>query len=239
MLKFIDKEHKEFYEQKLKEVEKADVYTKSLIYTLAICPTTRQHFTDIFNSNEKEININSLQAPYQTTTSSKVTRVAFNLFNNCNYDSEEDIEKNKTSMYYNISDIFCCSYAPYFYEAIKLRFPEYTKNNNTIEEVIELVREKYSDDVDILIHKNTLTLEYMYLINNERDCYQLMNITEFENKLSLEYIPQHIIKVIDIEELEDIFEMLHKQSTYKPLTNEEIQITKQGGMKEWKKIQRN
>lgn len=226
MPKFIDKEHKEFYEQKLKEIGKSDVYRKALIYTLAICPTTREHFDNIFDLKNGEININSLQAPYQTGSSEKVTRMAFSLWNRCNYDSEEDIENNKPSIYYNPSEIFCCGYAPYFYEAVRLRYPEYTKYNNTIADVIELVRNDYSDDIDMLIHRETLTLEYMHLINNERDCYQLMNIKEFENKLSLEYVSQNIIRIIDIAELEDIFEMLHRQSTHKPLNQEEIQVIK-------------
>ena len=128
--KFIDKEHKQFYEQKLKETGKLDVYRKALIYTLAMCETTREYFADIFNLKDGEININSLQAPYQTGSSEKVTRMAFSLWNRCNYDSEKDIENEKVSDKYNVSEIFCCSYAPYFYEGIKIRYPEYTREKN-------------------------------------------------------------------------------------------------------------
>lgn len=42
------------------------------------------------------------------------------------YDSEEDFENDEKSNYYNTSEIFCCSYAPYFYEGVKIRYPEYT-----------------------------------------------------------------------------------------------------------------
>jgi hypothetical protein len=42
------------------------------------------------------------------------------------YDSQEDYEENKISYRYGVDEIFCCGYAPYFYEAIKLRYPEYT-----------------------------------------------------------------------------------------------------------------
>lgn len=128
-MKFIDDEHKQFYESKLEELKsygKTDVYYKSIVYTLSICETTRDHFTDIFNIKKGEININSIQSAYQTTTSAKVTRAAFSLWNRCNYDGEQDLENDKVSPYYNISDIFCCSYAPYFYEAICIRYPEYT-----------------------------------------------------------------------------------------------------------------
>ena len=46
-MKFIDKEHKDFWNNKLKEMNdlgKTDCYYKSLIYTLGICETTRKYF---------------------------------------------------------------------------------------------------------------------------------------------------------------------------------------------------
>lgn len=74
-----------------------------------------------------EINIDSLQTAWQTSTSKKTTRLAFSLWNSSNnYDSEEDLENGIVSKRYNVSEIFCCSYAPYFWEAIKIRYPEYT-----------------------------------------------------------------------------------------------------------------
>lgn len=126
-MKFIDNTHKKFYKKILNKIGKSDVYRRALIYTLAMCPVTREHFNDIFDLEEGLININSLQASYQTSTSLKVTRAAFSLWNSCNYDSEQDLENDKVSEYYNISNIFCISYAPYIYEAIKIRYPEYTK----------------------------------------------------------------------------------------------------------------
>ena len=54
--------------------------------------------------------------------------MALNLWNHSiMYDSEEDLEKGHISSSYAPSEIFCCSYAPYFWEAIKIRYPEYTK----------------------------------------------------------------------------------------------------------------
>ena len=125
-MKFIELEHKKFYEQKLKEIGSNDIYRKTIIYTLGICETTREHFNDIFNLRDGLINRNSLQAPYQTGTSMKVTRMAFSLWNSNSYDSDEDKENGQVSTYYNPTEIFSCSYAPYFWEAIKIRFPKYT-----------------------------------------------------------------------------------------------------------------
>ena len=126
-MEFIDKEHELFWKEKSLVLQKhgtTSSYYKALIYTLGICETTRNNFNKIFNIENGEININSINEPYQTTTSEKVTRMAFSLFNGCNYDSEKDIEKGKISKSYNPSNIFCCSYAPYFVEALKIKYPE-------------------------------------------------------------------------------------------------------------------
>lgn len=132
-MKFIDNKHKEFWNRKYKEMElmgKTDVYYKSIVYVLGICETTRDNFNKIFDLKKGEINIDSLQAPYQTGSSAKVTRMAFSLWNRCNYDSREDIENENISAQYNPSEIFGCSYAPYFYEGVKIRYPEYTREQN-------------------------------------------------------------------------------------------------------------
>ena len=51
-MKFIDSKHKEFWNNKYKEMEqmgKTDVYYKAIVYTLGICETTRDNFSKIFN----------------------------------------------------------------------------------------------------------------------------------------------------------------------------------------------
>ena len=138
-MKFINREHREFFNKKYAEMQmlgKTDVYYKSIVYVLGICETTRDNFNKIFNLKTGEININSLNEAYQTSSSKKVTRMAFSLWNSCNYDSEQDIKNKKISKNYNVSEIFCCSYAPYFYEGIKIRFPEYTREKMTLENQI-------------------------------------------------------------------------------------------------------
>lgn len=133
-MKFVDNEHKKFFLKKLEEAKKCchiDVYYKSLIYALSICETTRNHFYEIFDLSNGEVNIDSIQKEWQTSTSLKVTRMALNLWNdNLIYDSEEELEDNKISSKYAPSEIFCCGYAPYFWEAIKIRYPEYTNDKN-------------------------------------------------------------------------------------------------------------
>lgn len=139
-MNFIDNEHKVFWEEKYKIIEKyskVDAYYKSFIYTLGICEVTRIHFDEIFDIKNGEINIDCINYSWQTNTSSKVVRLAFSLWNSCNYDSTEDFEKKHLSKLYNISEIFSCSFAPFFVEAIKIRFPEYFKGS-VLNEFIEI-----------------------------------------------------------------------------------------------------
>ena len=68
-MKFIDNKHKEFWNNKYKEMEqmgKTDVYYKAIVYTLGICETTRDNFSKIFNLRTGEINIDSINGAYQT-----------------------------------------------------------------------------------------------------------------------------------------------------------------------------
>lgn len=138
-MEFVDDEHGKFWEEKnliMQKYGKTDVYYKSIVYTLGICETTRNNFNKIFSIEKGEINIDSINSAFQTGTSEKVTRMAFSLWNRCNYDSNEDRQKGKVSEYYNPSEIFCCSYAPYFVEALKIRYPEYFRSKEEQEKYI-------------------------------------------------------------------------------------------------------
>lgn len=70
-MKFIDDEHRQFYKRKLNEIGRLDVYYRALIYTLSICPITRENFDNIFNAKDGEININSINAPLSNRDKSK------------------------------------------------------------------------------------------------------------------------------------------------------------------------
>ena len=79
-MKFIDKEHREFFKEKynfLQGYRKTDVYFLSLIYLLGIDENTRNNFNKIFDIDKGEINIETLHCPWQTSSSEKVTRLAF------------------------------------------------------------------------------------------------------------------------------------------------------------------
>jgi len=62
---------------------------------------------------------------------SQVTRLAFNLFGGINYkvfaldDEFDDFEIGECDPMFAVDNIFCTNLASYFFEAIKIRFPEY------------------------------------------------------------------------------------------------------------------
>lgn len=128
-INFKDLKHKEFYIMNVLDVKpELDVYNKSLIYLLGLSEDTRNHFNNIYDVEKREINIEELNAPWQTSGSLAITRLAFNLFNGFAGLDIEDTENNEESRItdkkkFAVDNIFCYrEYAPYFYEAIKIRF---------------------------------------------------------------------------------------------------------------------
>ena len=127
---FKDKEHEKFYNTYLPKCRMQDVYHKALIYCLGISADTRNNINQIFNVRTDCVNPDCLQEGWITSGSAKVVRLAFNLYCNSavsvfHYDkADERLDEYK---YYTVEDLFCCGYAPYFWEAVRLRYPEYCK----------------------------------------------------------------------------------------------------------------
>ena len=103
--KFMTPAHRRAYLTHLNRCKVMDNYHRALIYTLTAVPALRNN----------EIKPESLAAGWQTSGTTKLTRFAYNLWNG--YD-----DKSCTPY-----DLFDCSFAPYMYEAVKLRYPEYTR----------------------------------------------------------------------------------------------------------------
>ena len=73
-----------------------------------------------------------LHEGWQTSGSVKVVRMAFNLYCNgmpsvLDYDDTE--EQLKESGQYSAEELFCCAYAPFFWQAVQIRYPEYARYN--------------------------------------------------------------------------------------------------------------
>lgn len=124
---FRNQEHEMFYRSCLPKCRQQDVYHKALVYCLGISGDTRRNIGRIFDFEKESVKPKCLEEGWVTSGSARVVRMAFNLF--CNgipsaYALEGD-EKVKECQRYTVEDLFCCEYAVYFWEAVRLRYPEY------------------------------------------------------------------------------------------------------------------
>ena len=116
MIKFKNKEHGKFYEQCLGLCGCSDPYHKAFFYTMGICGDTRNHIEDVFDFQEDVIRPEGLNKGWQTSGSTCLTRLAFNLWNGWNSDG-----------YATPYDLFSTSDAAFMLEAVRIRYPEYCR----------------------------------------------------------------------------------------------------------------
>jgi len=134
---FISKAHEKFYYEKLQEVRCQDVYHKALCYCLGINDDTRRNVNRIYDFKTGYVKTECLQEGWQTSGSVRVVRMAFNLY--CNgtpsvYDYQDTEEQVNECKEYSAEELFCCSYAPFFWQAIQIRYPEYAVYNRNLYE---------------------------------------------------------------------------------------------------------
>lgn len=132
---FISDAHEKFYYEKLQEVRYQDVYHKALCYCLGINGDTRKNADRIYNFKTGSVKTKCLHEGWQTSGSLKVVRMAFNLYCNSTpsvWDYEDAEEQVNECRQYTVEDIFCCVYAPYFWQAIQIRYPEYVVYNQKL-----------------------------------------------------------------------------------------------------------
>ncbi|MDD3278731.1 MAG: DUF6075 family protein [Lachnospiraceae bacterium] len=125
---FKNKEHEKFYYEYLQLCKYQDVYNKALVYCLGISEDTRRNVKRIYDFKTGYVKTECLYEGWQTSGSMKIVRMAFNLY--CNgtpsvEDSEDTDEQLQECRRYSVEDLFCCGYARFFWEAIKIRYPEY------------------------------------------------------------------------------------------------------------------
>lgn len=118
-MKFNSKEHEQFFYTLVNNCKNIDTYHQSLFYTLGIDKDCREHIKDLYDIKNDSIKIDGLKKEWQTSGSDLTTRLAFNLWNGY---AQDGYENESTP-----SELFACEYARYFFEAIKLRYPEYCK----------------------------------------------------------------------------------------------------------------
>jgi hypothetical protein len=134
-IRFISEAHEKFYYEKMKEVRYPDTYHQALVYCLGINSDTRRNVTRIYDFKSGCVKPECLHEGWQTSGSVRVVRMAFNLY--CNgtpsvdddADAEEQIDECRR---YTVEELFCCTYAPFFWQAVQLRYPEYSSYNRDL-----------------------------------------------------------------------------------------------------------
>lgn len=127
-IRFEDDEHEHKFDEICRKMKHLDCYHLSLAYLLSLDKVLREHTDEVFDFQEDGIKREGLHKGFQTSTSMKTTRLAFNLWNGCYDDGETYTNKDGygtelPSSYYTPDQIFCCKdYAPYYWQAIRIRF---------------------------------------------------------------------------------------------------------------------
>nr|WP_304969903.1 DUF6075 family protein [Romboutsia ilealis] len=140
------------YYEKLKQARYQDCYHKALIYILGISEDTRNHFSQIYDIKSGYIKPECLHQGWQTSGSVRVVRLAFNLYTDGtpsvdDYESRD--EQISECREYSVGNIFCCGYAVYFWQGIRLRYPEYCQKQKSVEEILaEMERKRAENSTD-------------------------------------------------------------------------------------------
>ena len=132
---FISEAHEKFYYEQLNRVRYQDVYHKTLCYCLGISDDTRRNINSIYDFKSGCVKTECLHEGWQTSGSMKVVRMAFNLYCNStpSVDDYKDAEEQVNECNrYTVEDLFCCAYAPFFWQAVQIRYPEYATFNREL-----------------------------------------------------------------------------------------------------------
>lgn len=125
-VKFRSVEHKEFFLKCMNECSNQDSYHQAFFYTVGISESCRLNFNAIYDKENDRIKPEGLYGGWQTSGSDRATRLAFNLWNGY---VEEGHEKDSTPY-----ELFTCEYAPYYMEAIKIKYPEYCRDHLSLDD---------------------------------------------------------------------------------------------------------
>ena len=108
-IRFRSAAHRDFFLENMMKCRVNDCYHRAFFYVMGIASETRA------NCIEPE----GMHGGWQTSGTVKVCHLAFNLWNG--YTDKERPQD------FTPEDLFCCEFAPYFMEGIKVRYPEYCR----------------------------------------------------------------------------------------------------------------
>ena len=117
---FKNENHKMQYCEILSKMNCTDSYHRSAAYLIALAELVP---TDVFHFENDHIITEGLHKSWQTNSTQRATRLMFNLWNSWAYEDKNAKANSIASPLYSVESIFCdYEYAPYFYEAIRIRF---------------------------------------------------------------------------------------------------------------------
>ncbi|RCX20918.1 hypothetical protein DFR58_101120 [Anaerobacterium chartisolvens] len=121
---FMNDAHREFYIMNIQKTNSfSDPYRKALFYALGLTAETRNNINSLYDFADNAIDFDGLNRPWQTGTSAKVTKLAFNLYNGfCGDLGGEPIDYPSDYTPYNL---FGNELMNWMFEAVKLLYPCY------------------------------------------------------------------------------------------------------------------
>jgi hypothetical protein len=118
-IRFRNAMHRAFFVEMMEKSKINDCYHRAFFYVMGIASETRQNINAMFDFKHDVIEPDGMHGGWQTSGTVKICHLAFNLWNGY---TEEGRERDFTP-----EELFCCEFAPYFMEGIKIRYPEYCR----------------------------------------------------------------------------------------------------------------
>ena len=127
---FKNKDHELNYDFLLQTMDRVTSNRQAVAYLLALDPISFEHCRELYDFHEDKTIPEGLEKAWHTSSSRRTTRLAFNLFNGHFSDGEtyigsDGFEEMLPSRFYTPYTFFNCEDAPYYVEAVKIRFEKY------------------------------------------------------------------------------------------------------------------
>ncbi len=119
-IQFRSAEHRDFFLENMNKCRVNDSYHRAFFYVMGIASETRANISQMFDFKNDCIKPDGMHGGWQTSGTVRVCRLAFNLWN-----GYTDMDSPQS---FTPEDLFCCEFAPYFMEGIKVRYPEYCRD---------------------------------------------------------------------------------------------------------------
>lgn len=131
-IQFRNAAHRDFFLEMMTKSKVNDSYHRAFFYVMGIAGETRNNINQMFDFKRDCIEPEGMHGGWQTSGTVRVCHLAFNLWNGY---TETDRPQDFTP-----DELFCCEFAPYFMEGIKLRYPEYCREIASSKQQTEYAR---------------------------------------------------------------------------------------------------